>query len=955
MLMQAGMLADIRHTPILQRQCFEMNNIRNPLILVFTCAMLALAGCGGGGGSSSTPTTTAPAASVNIMALSASSAAPGATVTITGSGFKNVTAVTIGGTAVTFSVVSDTQITVTVPVNPVSGPITLSGPGFSVKSATSFSSSQPTPLITSVSASNVPVGTNFTIQGNNLDKVSSYSIGGINLAVVSSTSSSATLTMPAQAISGMLTLNVGGVAVSSAYQINGYVPATVTAMLPQVGIVGSSVAISGNGLAAVTTIRFANGTLASASTASNNAVTFSVPPGAASGPLTVRDPYQEVQSASAFTVEPSVIPTSLLSSTSGGTVVLTIAGSNLNIVTAAKVGSSNATIVSISSTQLVLNVSLGTSGNVTLSAPGQASVNAGSIDSSGNVGLWISNVDFVHVFDKSATDPTLRLTPGRPALVRATVLAPTAGTQSPVVNLVASSASGTPLGTLTMSGPANLPTAKDDYNLNSSFNVVLPAAWVKPGVKVGIRVLAGSGSSPTSPASQDVSPTVGAATAMRVILVPLTVGGATGVLPTSLSDVQKALARVYPYANGNIVVQKRAPLVISGATDTTTMNWSSALNQLEAAREVESPNTFYYGFVPMYNPIPGSFVAGLGYVGNRTQGGNSPVAAIGLDWTSSAGQGDPFDNKWPQWQAIMVHEMGHNHSLSHAPCGGAGNPDPAFPNTNADLSALPVYNSLYDTDTQIGTLSAPLTPSNTQMKDVMGYCGGTWFSDFSYVRAQQFAESRTLAIPQPLVLAATGADIVAADGYLTISGELTAQGVLLHPASASAAKLRNDTASAKSTYELRVHTVAGQTFKLPFDPVGVADAKDETSHFWVSMPNPGEISTVEVLHNGQVLAMRQPGQVQRAKVATQASGAAQGMASSVGWTVQNGRLSLTWNAAQEPFLSLMYVAPNGAKTVLGNRLQNGSATLDISGLPSGGRFDLSLSSAMQARLVSFPH
>ncbi|WP_164840414.1 IPT/TIG domain-containing protein [Collimonas arenae] len=914
--------------------------------------MLGLAGCGGGGGSSSTPTATAPAATVNIMALSTSSAAPGATVTITGSGFKNVTAITIGGTAVTFSIVSDTQIAITVPVNPVSGSITLSGPGFSVQSATSFSSSQPAPLITGVSASNIPAGGNFTIQGSNLDKVSGYSIGGVNLAVVSSSATSATLTMPAQAISGLLTLNVGSAAISSAYQINGYVPATIAAMLPQIGIVGSNVTINGNGLAAVTTIRFANGTLASATAASNNTVAFSVPPGAMSGPLTVRDPYQEVQSASTFTVEPSVVPTSLLSATSGSTVVLTIAGSNLNIVTSAKVGSSNATIVSSSNTQLVLNVSLGTSGIVTLSAPGQTNVNAGSIDSTGNVGLWISNVDFVHVFDKSATDPTLRLTPGRPALVRATVLAPVAGTKSPVVNLVASSSSGASLGTLSMSGPANLPTAKDDYSLNSSFNAVLPAAWVQPGVKVGIRVLAGNGS---SPASQDVTPTVGTATAMRVILVPLTVGSATGVLPTSLSDVQKALARVYPYANGNIVVQKRAPLVISGATDTTTMNWGSALNQLEAAREVESPNTFYYGFVPMYNPIPGSFVAGLGYVGNRTQGGSSPVAAIGLDWTSGAGQGDPFDNKWPQWQAIMVHEMGHNHSLSHAPCGGAASPDPAFPNTNADLSALPIYNSLYDNDTQIGTLSAPLTPSNTQMKDVMGYCGGTWFSDFSYVRAQQFAESRTLAIPQPLVLAATGADIVAADGYLTISGELTAQGVLLHPATASAARLRNDTAGAKSTYELRVHSVAGQTYKLPFDPVSVADAKDETSHFWVSMPNPGDIATVEVLHNGQVLAMRQPSQVQRFKAVSQPSGAAQGMASSVGWTVQNGRLNLTWNAVQEPFLSLMYVAPNGDKTVLGNRLQNGSATLDIGGLPSGGRFDLSLSSAMQARLVSFPH
>jgi hypothetical protein len=925
------------------------------LALVLIGAMLSQSGCGGGGGSGDSAATgpaSVAASAVSISALSASSAAAGATVTVNGTGFQKVSTVTIGSTAVTFSIVSDTQIAITVPDGAVSGVITLSGAGFSVQSSASFTSSLPSPLVTSVSATNVVVGSNFTIQGKNLDRVSAYQIAGVKLAVVASSSTAATLTMPAQAISGTLTLVVGGAPVNSAYQINGYLPASIVAMLPQLGIVGSSVTISGSGLAAVTSVRFANGTVASASAVSNSAVTFTVPLGAASGLLTVVDRYQEVRSATAFTVAPTVTATSLLSAASGSTVVLTIAGTNLDSVSATKVGASNAVIVSRSATQLVLQVSLGTSGAVTLTAPGQAAVNAGTIDSTGSVGLWISSVDFAHVFDKSSTDPTLRLTPGRPVLVRATVLAPAAGATSPSVNLSASSSTGAALGVLAMNGPATLPTAKDDYSLNNSFNAVLPAAWVQPGVKISIKVAAGVNS---SPASQDVSPTVGAPASLRVVLVPLTVGSATGVLPPALSDVQTALARVYPYAHGNIVVQKRAPLVISGAASTTAMDWSTALNQLETARKNEDPNAFYYGFVPMYSPIPSSFIAGLGYVGVRTQGSSSAVAAIGLDWTSSAGQGDPFDNKWPQWQAIMVHEMGHNHSLSHAPCGGASSPDPAFPNSTADLSSLAVYNSPYSSDTQVGVLSAPLTPSNNQMKDVMGYCGGTWFSDFSYVRAQQFAESRTAAIPQPLVLNAA-ASVAAPDGYLTISGELTAQGVLLHPAAATAAKVEADTATARSVYALRLHTSSGQTYQLPFEPVGVADAAGETSHFWVSLPNPGEIASIEVLRNGQLQTMQQPKQAQNLKIASQAAAAnTQAMASSASWTVQGGRLAITWNAALEPFMSLMYVSPAGAKTVLGSGLQNGSASFDISGLPSGGRFELSLSSSIQARLVAFPH
>jgi hypothetical protein len=110
------------------------------------------------------------------------------------------------------------------------------------------------------------------------------------------------------------------------------------------------------------------------------------------------------------------------------------------------------------------------------------------------------------------------------------------------------------------------------------------------------------------------------------------------------------------------------------------------------------------------------------------------------------------------------------------------------------------------------------------------------------------------------------------------------------------------------------------------------------------------------LRNGQLQTMQQPKQAQNLKIASQAAAAnTQAMASSASWTVQGGRLAITWNAALEPFLSLMYVSPAGAKTVLGSGLQNGSASFDISGLPSGGRFELSLSSSIQARLVAFPH
>jgi hypothetical protein len=49
---------------------------------------------------------------------------PGTTVTVTGTDFTNATSASIGATAASFSLVSDTQFTLNVPNGAISGPIT---------------------------------------------------------------------------------------------------------------------------------------------------------------------------------------------------------------------------------------------------------------------------------------------------------------------------------------------------------------------------------------------------------------------------------------------------------------------------------------------------------------------------------------------------------------------------------------------------------------------------------------------------------------------------------------------------------------------------------------------------------------------------------------------------------------------------------------------------------------
>lgn len=780
------------------------------------------------------------------------------------------------------------------------------------------------PAVTSVSAANVAVGGSLVVTGTNLSRVTAFQLGGVTLATSAASDTSVTLAMPGAPVTGALSLVSASGTAATSYNVNVYLPLSVGSVAPLTGGVGSSVTIAGGGMGAVTAVQFGNGAAAAPQSQTASSVTVVVPAGAATGALTVRGPYNDVASSDPYTVLASVAVTSITSAVNGATLSVTVQGSNLDQVSSATVGNTPAVIVSASASQLLLSAPASATGNVMLSAAARIAVNAGTVST-----FTLGNIEFAQVMNLNASNMALRLTRSKPAAVRVSVLAAQAGLASPAVTLNATAANGSNLGSITMTGPALLPTAKSDYSFNGNFSAVLPAGWILPGVRVRVTAVGNDGVQ----VSQEAAPVVASLARIRLVLVPLSTDDGVAQLPDA-EVIRAALLRVYPYATENISITTRAALSIPGSS-TADSWWSDALGKLESKRALEDSGAYYYGFVPR---MSATRAAGLAYINQRSSG-NDFTSAIGLDARfNSIASVDPFGNQWPEWLTTLVHELGHNHSLQHVACGGPAGAAVDYPYADGNLGPQPLYNSDYAGS--IGQLSKAVY-GGTPMKDVMSYCSGAWFSDYSYARVQQFLDKRSTQITGSNVLAASMS--VAENGYLTISGRITPAGVALRPAVASSARIGAAASGSGQAYTLRVLTASGQTIDLPFDGVSVADhGGNAMSHFRVSFANPGDISDVQVLSKGKALAkLERPARRSRAAANDATFDAIQ----------SGGKLALAWNADAEPYAAVLHVAADGRKTVVASDLTGGKASVDVSALPAGGRFEVSLSSSVGARLM----
>ncbi|MCX9157309.1 IPT/TIG domain-containing protein [Niveibacterium sp. 24ML] len=770
-------------------------------------------------------------------------------------------------------------------------------------------------------------GDTVTVLGTSFGSVTDVRLNGASIAFAPIDSTRLSFIVPAGAESGTVDVVAGTAVVSSPTLLTILGLPQVSAVSPASARPGDQLTLSGTNLANVTQVRV-GGVLVTPNSRSGTQLVVTVPGGASSGALELVLSNGSTRAVSqTFVLMFILVSTTGMSPTSGpeGSVVR-VTGAGLDTVSSVSVGGLAATIIAKTASTLDFSVPAN-SGAVLLSAPGGQSVNAGSFTlTAGSVpGVSIVRVDVAQAYSQPSGANGQLLVPDKAALLRAYVSA-SQRIASPRVSATISNCAASP--SLTLSGPSVLPLnmpATDD--LAGTFSAQIPASCVKSGLRVTVTV---ANSSPAnSGATITETPGVGQPTNLTLVLVPLITNNSTGATP-DIETVRRMFARAYPLDAADINITVRTPfrLNTTAVSGSVSGSWSAALSELDQLRKLEGNGRHYYGLVP--SPGFNGGTSGLAYQNGPTNGGNSAwISAVGLD---SVALGAPrFAAN--AWLDTMTHEVGHNMSLGHAPCGNPPDAETDFPYSSGGLGPYPVHEFDSDRNGSAGP-EAVYFPSSAN--DVMGYCDGEWFSDYNYGRVQTFLQSFAYPQIKPFAQPVEMIDLFGAikDGKVSLA-----------PPGARMATLPY---AGGGDHTLRVTTVSGAVVEVPFTPVKVADGEAGLAHFHVALPNPGEISRIEVLRGTQNFPVTLDAPPRAAALALGDTASAD--AGKVSWSEAGGRLKLAWDAARYPVLRVRHLGSQ--PTVLALRLTGGQAELPLDGIPAGGQWEFSLSAGFNARVTS---
>ena len=309
---------------------------------------------------------------------------------------------------------------------------------------------------------------------------------------------------------------------------------------------------------------------------------------------------------------------------------------------------------------------------------------------------------------QSVQSPTrrVRLVANRDALLRTFVTAEEPrGFFEPEVVAVFTGSGGDEVHRVVMTRDDNqIPAEADEGDVKLSYNAVIPAAVIVPGVEMVVEVDP-EGTLPLTAESQTRFPDEGSDSLnivevppMQLTLVPVmeaaepdtsVLGWVRGI--STDSPQLGLLKHAFPFAQFSASPHEA---YFTSQDLTSEAGQHALLNELEALRTSENGTGHYYGVAASVNGSVRGWGRRPGWVG--------------------MGQTSPF---------TLAHEVGHNLSLRHAPCGGPDNVDPAFPYRDGGIG-------VWGYDFRDGSGVSP-----ERSKDIMTYCRTQpWLSDFYFGR-----------------------------------------------------------------------------------------------------------------------------------------------------------------------------------------------------------------------------
>ena len=263
-----------------------------------------------------------------------------------------------------------------------------------------------------------------------------------------------------------------------------------------------------------------------------------------------------------------------------------------------------------------------------------------------------------------------------------------------------------------------LPSSVDESELNRSYNTIVPADVMQPGVELVIE-LDPEQVVPLAPQSSVRVPETGRMDLNIRELEPFRLRVIPVLAPESPapaasgqvfdwtenlsedSDQVQYTRFVFPISEFEVDVRE---MYVTHADLTTKTGWSSFLREIDLLRRTDPDGAgrYYYGAVTLPR---GSARGGVAYIGK----------------TTSVGRASEF---------TLAHELGHNMGLRHAPCGTVSNPDQGYPYDDGSIGKWG-----YDLRANVGA-GELRDPAVT--KDLMSYCNPEWISDYHYRKSLAF-------------------------------------------------------------------------------------------------------------------------------------------------------------------------------------------------------------------------